>query len=72
MDAAEFVVTAFTAQITAFEQVVTRMNRYLAAMPAHERAELEEASTVLRRARAGTRRQLLPLTVVNRTPTGPQ
>ncbi|MDH6107788.1 integrase [Kitasatospora sp. MAP12-15] len=72
MDAAEFVVTAFTAQITAFEQVVTRMNRYLAAMPAHERAELEEASTVLRRARAGTPRQLLPLTVVNHTPTGPQ
>ncbi|WP_033222919.1 tyrosine-type recombinase/integrase [Kitasatospora phosalacinea] len=72
MDAADFVITAITAQITAFEQVVTRMNRYLAAMPAHERAELEEASTVLRRARAGTPHQLLPLTVVNRTPTGPQ
>ncbi|WP_371604698.1 site-specific integrase [Streptomyces sp. NBC_01220] len=72
MDAAEFVTTALTAQITAFEQVVTRMNRYLADMPAHERAELEEASTVLRRARAGAPRPLLPLTVINPTPTGPR
>ncbi|MFF7705502.1 tyrosine-type recombinase/integrase [Streptomyces lydicus] len=72
MDAAEFVTIALTAQITAFEQVVTRMNRYLAAMPAHERAELEEASTVLRRARAGAPRPLLPLTVVHRTPAGTQ
>ncbi|CAL9675689.1 hypothetical protein SUDANB9_07801 [Streptomyces sp. enrichment culture] len=72
MDAAEFVTTALTAQITAFEQVVTRMNRYLANMPANERAELEEASTVLRRARAGAPRPVLPLTVVNRTPTGAQ
>lgn len=72
MDAAEFVTTALTAQITAFEQVLARMNRYLAAMPAHERAALEEASTVLRRARAGAPRPLLPLTVVNRTPTGAQ
>ncbi|MFF1873003.1 tyrosine-type recombinase/integrase [Kitasatospora herbaricolor] len=72
MDAADFVITALTAQITAFEQVVTRMSRYLADMPAHERAELEEASTVLRRARAGAPHPLLPLTVIDRTPAGRQ
>ncbi len=72
MDAADFVITALTAQITVFEQVVTRMNRYLADMPAHERSELQEASIVLRRARAGAPRPLLPLIAIDRTPTGRQ
>ncbi|MER5860531.1 hypothetical protein ABT131_33795 [Streptomyces sp900105245] len=60
MDAAEFVITALTAQITAFEQVTDRMRRSLALLPAAERAEIEEASAVLRRARAGVCRRWLP------------
>ncbi|MFB7225547.1 tyrosine-type recombinase/integrase [Streptomyces sp. NPDC056227] len=71
MDAADFVTTALTAQITAFEHVVDRMRTRLAAMPAHEREELEHASTLLRKTRAGTSRPLLPLTVTNRTHTPP-
>ncbi|MEV3959246.1 hypothetical protein [Streptomyces albogriseolus] len=67
MDAAEFVISAFTAQITAFEQVTDRMRRRLAALPATERQEIEEASTILRKARAGNTHALLPLTVVSRT-----
>ncbi|CAL9327190.1 Tyrosine recombinase XerC (plasmid) [Streptomyces sp. SudanB182_2057] len=67
MDAAEFVITAFTAQITAFEQVTDRMQRRLAALPSAERQEIEEASTVLRKARAGSTHTLLPLTPLSRT-----
>ncbi|MBA2811556.1 site-specific integrase [Streptomyces sp. KM273126] len=67
MDAAEFVITALTAQITAFEQVTERMHRRLAALPAAEREEIEEASTILRKARAGHTHTLLPLTPVSRT-----
>ncbi|MFI0976435.1 tyrosine-type recombinase/integrase [Streptomyces sp. NPDC021093] len=62
MDAAEFVITALSAQITAFEQVVDRMRRRLASLPTAERADIEEASTVLRKARAGNSHTLLPLT----------
>ncbi|MEV7691359.1 tyrosine-type recombinase/integrase [Streptomyces bungoensis] len=65
MDAAEFVITALTAQITAFEQVTDRMRRSLALLPAAERAEIEEASAVLRRARAGSAHSLLPLTAAD-------
>lgn len=71
MDAAAFVLTALTDQITAFEQVVNRMKTRLAAMPAHEREEIEHASTVLRKARAGSNHTLLPLTVTNRPQTPP-
>jgi hypothetical protein len=65
MDAAEFVITALSAQVTAFEQVTDRMRRSLAALPAAERAEIEEASTILRKARAGASHTLLPLTVAD-------
>ncbi|MEY9490967.1 hypothetical protein RKD26_006846 [Streptomyces calvus] len=67
MEAAEFVITAFTAQISAFEQVTDRMQRRLAARPSAERQEIEEASTVLRKARAGRTHTLLPLTPLSRT-----
>ncbi|MBZ6107424.1 site-specific integrase [Streptomyces olivaceus] len=68
MEAAEFVITALTAQISAFEQVTDRMRRQLASLPAAEREEIEEASAILRKARAGTH-ALLPLTVITRTDT---
>jgi hypothetical protein len=67
MDAAEFVITALTAQISAFEQVTDRMQRRLAVLPSAERQEIEEASTVLRKARAGRTQTLLPLTPLSRT-----
>ncbi|MEU4172963.1 tyrosine-type recombinase/integrase [Streptomyces sp. NPDC026665] len=67
MDAAGFVTTALTAQITAFTQVADRMRRRLAALPAQERADIEEASTILRKARVGTTHTLLPLTPTPRT-----
>lgn len=41
-----------------------KMRRRMADMPDDERAELEEAATVLRRVRAGDNRKLLPLTVI--------
>ncbi|MFF1962481.1 tyrosine-type recombinase/integrase [Streptomyces sp. NPDC058232] len=66
MEAAEFVITALTAQISAFEQVTDRMRRQLASLPAAERQEIEEASAILRKARAGAH-TLLPLTVITRT-----
>lgn len=65
MHAAEFVITALTAQISAFEQVADRMRRQIAALPTAERQEIEEASTVLRKVRAGTH-TLLPLTVITK------
>ncbi|WP_407563113.1 tyrosine-type recombinase/integrase [Streptomyces sp. 184] len=71
MDAAEFVTTALTAQITAFEQAASRMTTRLAALPATEREQLEQASTVLRKARAASGHPLLPLTVVDRTQQPP-
>jgi integrase len=64
--AAEFVTTALTAQISAYEQVVDRMRKRLQDLPEAERAQLEEASTVLRKARAGQTHTLLPLTTVRR------
>ncbi|MGR6975078.1 tyrosine-type recombinase/integrase [Streptomyces cynarae] len=62
MGAAEFVTTALTAQITAYQRVIDRMNTHLASLPASERAQIEEASTVMRKARAGDNHTLLPLT----------
>ncbi|MFD8546351.1 hypothetical protein [Streptomyces sp. NPDC059649] len=66
MGAAEFVTTALTAQITAYEHVVDRMRKRLQALPEAERTQIEEASTVLRKARAGGTHTLLPLTAIRR------
>ncbi|MFF4673847.1 tyrosine-type recombinase/integrase [Streptomyces sp. NPDC001279] len=68
MDAAEFVITSLTAQITAFEHVTDRMHRRLDALPAAERAQIEEAATALRKARAGENHTLLPLTASPKAP----
>jgi hypothetical protein len=43
------------------------MQRRLAALPSAERQEIEEASTILRKARASHTRTLLPLTPLSRT-----
>ncbi|MFB6986098.1 tyrosine-type recombinase/integrase [Streptomyces sp. NPDC056304] len=72
MDAADFVITALTAQITAFEQIVDRMRRRLSALPTAEQEELEQASAILRKTRAGATRPHLPLTVLNPPRTNPR
>jgi hypothetical protein len=63
MGAAPFVTSALTAQIRAYQDVAATMRQRLAGLPAEERAEIEEASAVLRKARASAR-ALLPLTVI--------
>ncbi|MDN5919204.1 MAG: site-specific integrase [Pseudonocardia sp.] len=62
--AAPFVVTALTEEIGAYEAVAATMRTRLAELPDDERAEIEHASTLLRRIRAGTP---LPLTVRDKT-----
>ncbi|MED7826474.1 tyrosine-type recombinase/integrase [Streptomyces chiangmaiensis] len=64
MDAASFVIDNITARITSYEEVSEKMRRRMVSMPDDERAELEEAATVLRRVRAGDNRKMLPLTVI--------
>jgi integrase len=59
-DAAGFVIDNFTAQITAFEQVLDIMRRRLESLDTAERGRVEHAATVLRKARAA-----IPLTVIN-------
>lgn len=50
--AADYVLANLTAEIDAFAQVAEKMRRRLSALPADERAEVEQASRILRRARA--------------------
>ncbi len=66
MDAAPFVIDNFTAQINAYQNIAQNMRDAMAELPAEDRAELEAASTVLRRVRAGGDRALLPLTVIQK------
>ena len=58
--AADYVLANLTAEIDAFARVVEQMQHRLADLASDERAEVEQASRLLRRARAGRR---LPLTV---------
>lgn len=63
MDAAEYVVRNLSEQVDAYAEVAATMRQRLADLPADERAEIEEASAIMRRARATTTHRLLPLTV---------
>ena len=58
--AADYVQANLTAEIDAFARVAEQMRHRLADLGSDERAEVEQASRLLRRARAGRR---LPLTV---------
>ena len=58
--AADYVLANLTAEIDAFARVVEQMQHRLADLASDQRAEVEQASRLLRRARAGRR---LPLTV---------
>jgi len=66
MDAADYVLASLTAGIDAFTAVAEAMRRKLAGLDPAQRAEVEEASRILRRARAA---RALPLTdVTSRAP----
>nr|BFD92085.1 tyrosine-type recombinase/integrase [Kitasatospora sp. Xyl93] len=54
MDAAEWVIAGFDNQIGAYKEVTAKIRDQLAGMNEEERAQIEEMSTVLRKARAGT------------------
>ncbi|MFB6843993.1 tyrosine-type recombinase/integrase [Streptomyces sp. NPDC056373] len=62
--AADFVLTNIEAQIDSFQEVATTMRDQLTALPDDERQQIEEASKILRKARATTSHKLLPLTVI--------
>jgi integrase len=59
MDAAGYVLASLTAEIDAFTAVASTMRRRLSELDPAQRAEVEEASRILRRARAA---RSLPLT----------
>lgn len=59
MDAADYVLASLTAEIGAFAAVADAMRRKLSVLDPAQRAEVEEASRILRRARAA---RTLPLT----------
>lgn len=65
MDTAPFVIDNLGAQIASFEKVLATMNHSLTDLDISERARVEEASSTLRKARAGVS---LPLMV--KTPEG--
>ncbi|WP_349239707.1 hypothetical protein [Streptomyces sp. CC208A] len=65
MDADAFVIRNLNDQIEAFQGVIERMNARMTDLPKELQAEVEEASRVLRKVRAGGR-TLLPLTVVEK------
>ena len=66
MDAAEWVIRNMTDQIDAFKGVAQNITARLAALREAERDAVEQASAVMRKARAVGVRTLPPLTVVER------
>lgn len=63
IDADDFVVRNLTDQADAFTGIAASMRDRLRDLPDGERAEVEHASAVLRKLRAGASHPLLPLTV---------
>lgn len=63
IDADDFVVRNLTDQADAFTGIAASMRDRLRDLPGGERAEVEHASAVLRKLRAGASHPLLPLTV---------
>jgi Phage integrase family len=64
----DFVIRNLTDQIESFDRVRTTMRELLNRLDPDERTQIEEASAVLRRARAGQGMRSLPLTVVRQNP----
>lgn len=67
IDAADFVIDNLTAEIDQFDTVMAAMRSQLQALDPTERQRVEDASAVLRKARAAQGKTLLPLTIVNTT-----
>lgn len=63
-ESAEFVITNLTAQIDAYTEILQTLQRGVELVDDAEREAINEASRIMRRARAGRDRPLLPLTVV--------
>lgn len=63
MGADDFITRNLDDQAEAFSQVAATMRQRLQDLPNDERAEVEQASAVLRKVRAGRAHKLLPLTV---------
>jgi hypothetical protein len=66
--AANYVIANISAEIDAFTQVAEKMRRRLSELPAGERAELEDASKILRRARAARQLPVIALTTSQHKP----
>jgi integrase len=66
----DFVIRNFSDQISSFDQVRNKMQETLAKMDPTDREQIEDASAVLRKARAVQNRTPLPLTVIRRNEEG--
>lgn len=62
MDAAEYVIANLTGEIDAYASVCDRMRHRLDELPEDERAQVEDASKLLRRARAGRQLPMVAIT----------
>ncbi|WP_406296513.1 site-specific integrase [Embleya sp. NBC_00888] len=70
MDAEEWVVRNMAEQVASFKDVAERMKEQMDELDPAERAEIEEASKILRKTRAANGRATLPLTVIQRQERG--
>ena len=66
--AADYVTANLTAEIDAFTALADKMRRRLEQLPAGERAEIEDASRLLRRARAAKQLPVIAVTASHGTP----
>lgn len=66
--AADYVSANLSAEINAFTHVAEKMQHRLAQLPASERAEVEDASKLLRRARAARQLPVIAITSTGTTP----
>jgi integrase len=62
MQAADYVIANMSSEIDAFNRVVDTMRRRLSELEPEQRAEIDEASRILRRARAARRIPITPVT----------
>jgi Phage integrase family len=70
MGTEEWVVRNMADQVTAFKDVAEKMKMLMNQMDPEERAEIEEASKILRKTRAANGRTTLPVTVIQRRERG--
>lgn len=61
MEAADYVITNMSSEIDAFNRVVDTMRRRLSELDCAQRAEIDDASPILRRARAARRILITPV-----------